>query len=119
VDAHGTQSDFIGHSGGDEFIVITTKDHVADIMGSVRGQFDANVGTHYDWQTRQRGYLILTDHEGREREVGLMQLAIGVVTADDGPFTDIREIAVCAASARRVRSAGQRNYCRPCSGSAC
>jgi hypothetical protein len=30
-----------------------------------------------------------------------MTLAIGVITADDGPFADIREITEAAASARR------------------
>jgi hypothetical protein len=30
-----------------------------------------------------------------------MSLSVGVVTADDGPFADIREITEVAASARR------------------
>ena len=56
---------------------------------------------HYDWQARQRGYLILRDKAGNEARSDLMKLSIGVLTADDGPFADIREITEVVASARR------------------
>jgi len=105
VDQYGTVNDFIGHSGGDDFIVITSKDCVKDIVTSLREQFDADAGTHYDWQARQRGYVLVPDEHGNEQQVGLMQLTVGVLTPDDGPFSDIREITECAASVRRVRSA--------------
>jgi hypothetical protein len=32
-----------------------------------------------------------------------MELAIGAISSDDGPFTDIREITEAAAAARRER----------------
>ena len=103
VDSVGTPNDFIGHIGGDDFIVITNKDLTAPIVEDLEHRFDKDVGTHYDWQTRQRGYLTVRDDEGGETKADLMKLSIGVVTTDDGPFTDIREITEVAASARRER----------------
>jgi diguanylate cyclase (GGDEF)-like protein len=103
VDSVGTPNDFIGHIGGDDFIVITNKDLTAPIVEDLEHRFDKDVGTHYDWQTRQRGYLIVRDDAGGETKADLMKLSIGVVTTDDGPFTDIREITEVAASARRER----------------
>lgn len=101
VDHAGTFNDFIGHVGGDDFIVISTKGLATLIAEDFKDRFDADVGTHYDWSTRNRGYMLLNDEAGNERKVDLMNLAIGVVTADDGPFADIREITEAAASARR------------------
>lgn len=101
VDSLGTPDDFIGHIGGDDFIVITTKALTRPIVQELKRRFDEGVGTHYDWKTRQDGYLIVRDDQGNEKKVDLMKLAIGVVTADDGPFSDIREITEAAASARR------------------
>ena len=101
VDSLGTPNDFIGHIGGDDFIVITTKALTKPIAQELKRRFDEGVGTHYDWKTRQDGYLIVRDDQGNEKKVDLMKLAIGVVTADDGPFSDIREITEAAASARR------------------
>ena len=64
-------------------------------------RFADGIGTHYDWQTREQGYLIVRDEAGNETKVDLMTVAIGVLTVDDGPFSDIREITESAASARR------------------
>jgi PleD family two-component response regulator len=93
VDTAGTPNDFIGHIGGDDFIVIAEGQMVTPIVGELQERFDAEVGTHYDWQARQRG-------------VELMSLAVGVVNVDDGPFYDIREITEAAASARREAAGG-------------
>jgi len=101
VDALGTPNDFIGHVGADDFIVVTKKDLAASLARGIDEKFSAEVGTHYDWQTRQRGHLTVRDEEGHEQQVDLMKLAIGIVTADDGPFADIREITEASASSRR------------------
>jgi len=101
VDSVGTPNDFIGHIGGDDFIVVTSKDLVAPIVEDLQRRFKAEVGTHYDWSVRQQRYLIMRDDAGNETKVDLMSLLIGVVTVDDGPFYDIREITEAAASARR------------------
>jgi GGDEF domain-containing protein len=97
----GTGGDFLGHIGSDEFIVITRRRSVSAMIRELRARFDSKVGTHYDWHSRERGYLLVEDAEGKQVKVDLMTLAIGVVTGDDGPFADIREITEAAASARR------------------
>jgi DNA-binding response OmpR family regulator len=101
VDDVGTPNDFIGHIGGDDFIVITTKELVKSTLKELEKNFEEGVGTHYDWQTRQQGYLLVRDEAGNETKAGLMTLSVGVTTVDDGPFADIREITEMAASARR------------------
>ncbi len=102
VDSAGTPNDFIGHIGGDDFIVIASRDSIEPIAADLQERFNAEVGTHYDWQVRQQGYMIVQDDEGNEKKVDLMSLAIGKVTVEDGPFYDIREITEAAASARRT-----------------
>ena len=101
VDSAGTPNDFIGHIGGDDFIIITHKDALASIVGDLQQRVSAEVGAHYDWATRQQGYLTVLDEAGNETTEDLMDFSIGVVTAEDGPFADIREITEVAASARR------------------
>ncbi len=101
VDRRGTLNDFIGHVGSDEFIIVTKKGRARRLAREVKERFDARVGTHYDWQAREQGYLIVEDEDGGETRADLMTLAAGVITADDGPFADIREITEAAADARR------------------
>jgi len=101
VDSLGTISDFIGHVGSDEFIVITERKRVKRLAKELEERFSARVGTHYDWQARERGYLVVEDEQGNEVKADLMSLSVGVITSGDGPFADIREITEAAASARR------------------
>lgn len=101
VDTIGTSSDFIGHVGGDDFLIITEKSLVEPLVKDLEKRFSEGVGAHYDFKARQQGYIVVWDDEGNERKVGLMSLAIGVITSDDRPFTDIREITEAAAAARR------------------
>ncbi|HEC35479.1 MAG TPA: response regulator [Anaerolineae bacterium] len=101
VDALGTPDDFIGHVGGDDFLIITDKSLVRPILEGLTGRFSEGIGSHYDFKARQQGYIVVQDDSGNEQKVGLMELAIGVITSDDGPFTDIREITEAAAMARR------------------
>jgi len=90
ADTVGTSNDFIGHIGGDDFIVITGKESIEPMVEDLQKRFDAEIATHYDWQARQQG-------------VELMSLSIGFLTVDDGPFYDIREITEAAAGVRRKR----------------
>jgi PleD family two-component response regulator len=101
LDELGTIDDFVGHVGGDDFIIVTQKDLVEDFRRELIQRFDDKVGTHYDFMTRSQGYLVTKDDDGNEIQVPLMSLQIGVLTSDDGPFTDIREITEMAAEVRR------------------
>jgi len=103
ADSVGTSDDFIGHIGGHDFIIITPKEMTGPTAADLEKRFNAGVGVHYDWQTVQRGYMTVQDDEGNETKADLMTVSIGTVTADDGPFADIREITEEAASARRKR----------------
>lgn len=105
IDELGTTDDFIGHIGGDDFIVITRKELIEPLRDEIINRFDENVGTHYDFMTRMQGYLIVKNTENEEVQMPLMTLQIGGLSADDGPFTDIREITEAAAEARRHASA--------------
>ncbi len=102
IEEMGTADDFIGHIGGDDFIIVTRKELIVPLREEISKRFEANVGTHYDFMTRMQGYLTTQDDAGNEVKVPLMNLQIGGLSADDGPFTDIREITEAAAEARRA-----------------
>jgi PleD family two-component response regulator len=101
VDELGTADDFVGHIGGDDFIVVTEADLVDPMKQAAISRFEDNVGTHYDFMTRMQGYLVVEDDDGNEIQTPLMALVIGTLTTEAGPFTDIREITEAAAEARR------------------
>jgi PleD family two-component response regulator len=99
VNEMGTPNDFIGHVGGDDFILITTAEKASILRQQLGERFDLQVGTFYPFRDREKGFMTVQDADGNEREVPLMSLAIGVVP--EGTFADIREITEVAAAARR------------------
>ncbi len=101
VDELGTADDFIGHAGGENFIIITTTQRAEAIRSKVVVRFNQEVLTHYNFMDREQGFILITDKNNKTEQVPLMSLGIGVVTASQYQYADIREITELAAEARR------------------
>jgi len=102
VDAHGTPNDFIGHAGGDNFIIISTDEMMPAIRKAVTERFDEEVKTHYNFMDREQGFVQTTNAEGEMVQSPLMNMTLGVISPEQQRFADIREITEMAAEARRL-----------------
>ncbi len=101
VDELGTVNDFIGHAGGDNFIIITSERAAPQIRQRLKERFDEEVLSHYSFLDREQGYIVAKDTDGQEQKSPLMSLAIGEVAPSRYEFADIREITELAAEDRR------------------
>ncbi|MCP4539286.1 MAG: diguanylate cyclase, partial [Chloroflexi bacterium] len=97
MDEYGTPNDFIGHRGGDDFVVVTTNEQGPIIRDRIAARFNESVGTHYNFIDREKKHITL---DGKQHP--LMSLAVGLVLPESGPFADIREITEVAAELRRM-----------------
>jgi PleD family two-component response regulator len=107
IDEAGTSNDFIGHPGGDNFVLITTSANAPKIRERLKARFNTEVQSHYNFMDREQGYVIAKDSDGKEVQVQLMTLAVGAISVDTREFSDIREITEAAAEARRQDAAGK------------
>ena len=105
VDELGNASDYIGHAGGDNFIIITTDEKAEAIKSRLRERFDQEVLTHYNFIDRQQGFVQTPMSDGTTVKVPFMTMSIGVVSPRQHSFADIREITELSAEARRQDSA--------------
>ncbi|HSK86940.1 MAG TPA: response regulator [Anaerolineales bacterium] len=101
VDEVGTISDFIGHAGGDNFVIITTEEKAAALKGRLKERFDNEVQTHYNFMDRQQGFVQAPAADGTTTKVPFMTMSVGIVSPSMQSFADIREITELAAEARR------------------
>jgi len=106
VNEFGTTTDFIGHAGGDNFIIITTNEAAGKIRERLKERFAAEVLTHYNFIDRQQGFIQAPKNDGGMEKVPFMTLSAGLVSPSLQSFADIREITELAAEARRQDSAG-------------
>lgn len=105
VDELGSPSDFIGHAGGDNFIIISNNDTAPLIRQKIKQRFAEEVQSHYNFIDRQQGFIQAPKTEGGVEKVGFMTLSAGLVSPELHAFADIREITELAAEARRQDAA--------------
>ncbi len=101
VDEVGTPTDFIGHAGGDNFVIFTTSQAAPRLKERLKQRFAEAVLSHYNFIDRQQGFILAPGRGGEMIKTPFMSLAIGYVTPAMQPFTDIREITEVAAEERR------------------
>jgi PleD family two-component response regulator len=105
VDELGTTSDFIGHAGGDNFIIITREEKADAIKARLKDRFDNEVQMHYNFMDRQQGFVQAPTADGTTVKVPFMTMSVGIVSPSAHSFADIREITELAAEARRQDTA--------------
>jgi len=101
LDELGTPNDFIGHAGGNNFIVITAENSATGIRQRMKTRFTEEVKTHYSFMDREQGFVTTLNSAGQPEKVSLMTLSVGTVSPSQYQFADIREITELAAEARR------------------
>ncbi len=87
---YGNPDDFIGHIGGDDFVVVTTPNMADKICEKIIMDFDKKSPDFYNEVDRKRGYTLSKDRLGSEQKVPLLSISIGVVTNE---FRKIEHVA--------------------------
>ena len=101
VDDVGTLDDFVGHAGGETFIIITMTKDVPRMVDTLRTRFNEGVLSHHSFIDREQGFVELPDGS----KAPLMGVSLGVISDQQQNFTDIREITETAAELRRLDQA--------------
>ncbi len=97
----GNETDFVGHVGGDDFVVATTPDRAVDICEALMEGFDRASQLFYTEEDRRRGAMVSTDRRGKTHLYPLVGLAIGVVTNEHRPVASIEEVSRVAAEVKK------------------
>ena len=80
VAEYGNADDFVGHIGGDDFVLISTPELYPRICQQLLDTFDKTIPGYYDAEDRDRGYITGENRQGQKIEFPLASLSIGVVT---------------------------------------
>ena len=100
----GNSEDFIGHAGGENFVMITREDQAQAITTELIKRFNSEILTYYNFTDRDQGFIVV-DRDGTEVQIDLMSMSIGSVSPSQYRFSDIREITEIAAEERKKQSA--------------
>jgi DNA-binding response OmpR family regulator len=101
VEQRGNSDDFVGHIGGDDFIVITTPDRAEPISAHVIASFDQLAPLFYDADARELGFIDAVDRQGRPARYPLVGLSIAIISSARHPIQHLAEVAQRAVDVKK------------------
>lgn len=101
----GSGSGFVGHIGGDDFIVILPMTQVELACREIIANFDLIAPSLYDETDRRQGYLLLKDRQGRLCRFPLMTLSIAVIQSEGRGFDHVGQLIARAAELKAAAKA--------------
>lgn len=93
--------DFVGHVGGDDFVVLFQSEDWAQRCDRIVAEFNASALQLFDAEDVTRGVLESEDRSGRYSTFPLSTMSIGVACISLQRFTEPEQVASLAAAAKR------------------
>jgi diguanylate cyclase (GGDEF)-like protein len=96
--------DFIGHIGGDDFIIITRPQNSPLTCKKIISYFESHLLEFHDSSDFERGFYLSHNRRGEEEVCPLLSLSIGIVSTE---FYKIESYAQLASIATEVKKAAK------------
>ena len=93
---------FIGHVGGDDFVVVCGPEQVRPLTEKTVVDFEQSADALYDPKDAARGHIVLKSRRGEPQQANLVTLSIGVAFSTAREWSDPREIVAVASDMKTV-----------------
>ncbi|HIJ89889.1 MAG: EAL and GGDEF domain-containing protein [Desulfobulbaceae bacterium] len=93
---------FVGHIGGDDFIVITRPYVSQQICRRIIEELKGLLPDFHGDQECGEGFYCATDRQGQQRRFALLALSIGIVSTEECPVNSYAELAFLASEVKRA-----------------
>jgi GGDEF domain-containing protein len=101
VEAVGSPDDFVGHIGGDDFIVVTTEADAESIARECAVRFVAVATRAVGEEAVGRGHFMGIDRSGRAREFPIARLSVAILKVEPDRWISVSHIGSLAAEMKR------------------
>ena len=88
----GGAASFVGHIGGDDFIVVTDPEFAEELAEEVIAQFDRQVVALYDPADRERGHIEVRNRQHHIESFPLMSITIAMVSTERMPVSHAAQL---------------------------
>jgi diguanylate cyclase (GGDEF)-like protein len=93
---------FLGHVGGDDFVIVCLPGQVQAIAERAAADFDRAIESIYNPEDLRRGHLELVDRRGNVQRPNLVTISVGVALSTSREYTDPREVIAVATEMKNV-----------------
>jgi diguanylate cyclase (GGDEF)-like protein len=89
----GLQDVFVGHIGGDDFVLIADPKSAEALGRRLVDVFDEQIRPFYSAEDLQQGFIVGRDRKGNEQTFPLLSVSVAMVTGDGRRFKNALEMA--------------------------
>lgn len=101
VTSSGGKDDFVGHVGGDDFMVVTTPAYAEQIAQGIIARFDTTIPNFYFAEDRARGFIDTLDRQGNTFRAPIMSVAIAIVNNEQKELAHPLQVSDLAAEVKK------------------
>lgn len=101
VKVFGSNSDFIGHIGGDDFVIVTLPDYADVLCENIIKEFDERIPELYTESDRKAGFISTANRKGDITKYPIMTLSIAVVSNEQRIFSNHLQVGEIAAELKK------------------
>ena len=84
---------FVGHIGGDDFIVVCAFEKAEKIAQEITAQTDKLAPTFYSPEDQAQGYMVSTNRKGETERFSFLAMGIGIVHNTKRPLTSFAQVS--------------------------
>lgn len=78
----GTKDDFVGHIGGDDFVIISTPQKYNKICNTIIERFDKEIIEFYNPEDKENGYILSKTRQGEKLTFPIMAISISALDSE-------------------------------------
>ncbi|MDQ2950816.1 MAG: response regulator [Chloroflexota bacterium] len=93
---------FVGHVGGDDFVLIVSEADAVPVAQEIIRDFDLAVRQVYEPEDRERGGIVRLDRRGVTRRMPFVTISLGIVPIARSRFADAIAVARAAAEVKEL-----------------
>jgi GGDEF domain-containing protein len=97
----GDASTFVGHEGGDDFVIVSAFSNWEEVCKGIIAAFDGGVKQFYSDADAKQGYIDSVDRQGKKVRFPLMSISLAVASNHFRKITDHRMIVSVAAEMKK------------------
>jgi diguanylate cyclase (GGDEF)-like protein len=101
VDLFGNHDDFLGHIGGDDYIMVTTPDKSEKICQEIIAEFDDKVMNFYNEEDRTRGCITTKNRRGEVDTFPLISISLAIITNEKRELNSYIEVSDIASDVKK------------------
>lgn len=105
VKSKGNPDDFVGHEGGDDFILLSTPEKAKGIADYIIQEFDRRVRSLYNQEDLNQGFIIAHARDGSIKKFPIMSISLAEVNNEAREITSYGQVTNIAAEVKKKAKA--------------